>query len=195
MIITFFLNSQATSVDDSTIQKALSNSCYDETLKKGYHIISHENSIQKVTDLLDKDPSIQNYIAQKDLWDGEEEGSVWYYEDTPLHANAFDGNTAMAKLLIQDYDFQVDARQICSIYSTTPLHEAIYWEKYDMVELLLSLGADKSLGGKRHGKPFKNAMEMVKILQAEQGSDKDELKRIEELLKPRDTNGMQKCRK
>ena len=183
--------SQAT----SKAQKTVANPEYDQILSNVSDAIYH-GDINKVKDLLDQDPSIQNYISQKILWGREIKSSVWVTRIPPLHAAADRGNCAMVKLLIHDYDFQLDAREIFTTgLSMTPLHEAICCEKIDMVELLLGLGADASLGGKWRRKTFKDALELVKILQAEDDSDQDELKKIEDLLrKPKDTKGRYQTR-
>ena len=72
---------------------------YDEILVK---VTSVGNDLAKVKELLGQEPAIKNYIFKRVDWTAMK-------FSPPLHNAALNGYTELIKLLVNDYDFQVDA--------------------------------------------------------------------------------------
>ena len=96
----------------------------------------------------------------RDRWNSADD-DIWQSSLPPLHVAANANSCALAKLLIEGYDFQVNARLVRHNTNVTPLQLAITAQGYEVVELLLSLGADQSFEGIWEGKLFQNAEELV----------------------------------
>ena len=69
------------------------------------------------------------------------------------------------KLLIEDYNLQLDSREEYHdddhYFSHTPLHRAISLNNVEAVKMLLEYGADPELGGIEVGEEFQNALQLA----------------------------------
>ena len=133
-----------------------------------------EESVRRITDLirdkgnaaqteeivriLEGDANLREYLSTQ---------TKFHRADSPLHAASSENAPDIMKLLIEDYNLQLDSRQESHnihyfFFSRTPLHRAISHTNVEAVKMLLEYGADPELGGIEDGEEFQNALQLAK---------------------------------
>jgi ankyrin repeat protein len=137
------------------------------------HLAVRDNAPEKVLDILSREEVRRNGDLGREEWQGPM---------SPLQFAAFWGDTKIVQLLVEggvNVNSFVKFRE--SNNRCTALHWAIYKDRPSMVQLLLDLGADPELKGKRgdlSGTPLDWAKTMgfgesVKILENFLSGDQD----------------------
>ena len=120
------------------------------------NLVGKNSNIVEICELLDQNHGLQDYLATNMEYT---RGISGY---PPLNKASFFDCLEVITLLIEKYDLALDARWIVDdIYSMTSLHQAVGNNRPAAVALLLSYGADQTLGGTWQKKPFQNALDLA----------------------------------
>lgn len=141
----------------------MAHSKFEHKIIEISNLIGDNCTADQLAECLDQGPQgLKEYLAGNEDW--SHLGSVFF---DPVSSAACNGRADKLRLLLSKYGMAVNARyEDGTDWSTNALSWAIVQNKVACVSVLVQMGADKDIGGRYEGTPFRNALDLDRLCKA-----------------------------